>query len=207
MSISKRSLKVIGVSDEIAARWVAELQESHRHYHALAHISHIINEATTLAIDHRDVEAMLPTLYAAAWTHDIRYDATRNDNEEVSAEIAKEDLKGTEIDIPLVVDIIIDTKKHEGGTPIRDLFSDLDLLILGSNTSSYNFYMHAIRREFAHVPLEAYTKGRAAVMRSFDERRIFKTDYFAHYEKPAHRNLQREIELLEREPNLFEVPT
>jgi predicted metal-dependent HD superfamily phosphohydrolase len=190
MSISQRSLKVIGVSDEVAARWLAELQAPHRHYHTLTHISHIINEVTTLAIDHPEVEAMLPVIYAAAWTHDIRYDATRNDNEEVSAEIAKVDLAGTQVDIDLVVDIILDTKKHEGGTPIRDLFSDLDLLIFAANRTCYDFYVGAIRREFAHVPLEDYLKGRAAVLRHFNEKTIYRTDYFAKCEKGAHRNLQ-----------------
>jgi predicted metal-dependent HD superfamily phosphohydrolase len=196
--ISQKSLKVIGVSKEISDRWITELMAPHRHYHTLAHIAHIIQEYDTLGMTQREI-------YAAAWLHDIRYDATRKDNEEVSAEIAKEDLQGTSVDIPLVVDIILDTKYHQGGAPILDLFSDLDMSILGSRQITYDHYMVAIRREYAHVPLTDYAAGRAKVLRGFDDSVIFKTDHFASREKDAHRNLQREIELLENSPHLIEA--
>lgn len=204
MSTSLNSLKIIGIADDISTRWLQELQAPHRHYHTLAHISHIIQQASALADDHTEVQDHLREIYAAAWLHDIRYDATRNDNEEISAEIAKEDLKDTDVDIALVVDIIIDTKRHEGGKPVLNLFSDLDMSIIGSKIASYDHYMRAIRREYAHVPLLDYAKARAKVLRGFDARQIFKTPYFEKLEKPAHRNLVREITLLENDPAAVE---
>ena len=198
MVISQQSIRIIGVSDEIAQRWIDELQAPHRHYHTLAHISHILSHYAEIGGDD-------PAILAAAWLHDIRYDATRGDNEEVSAEIATHDLLGTKVDIPLVVDIILDTKLHAGGTPERDLFSDLDLLILGSKRITYMDYARAIRREYSFVPLDVYATKRAEVMRAFNEKQIFRTDHFKSLEKDAHRNLQMEIELLERDPNLIEV--
>jgi predicted metal-dependent HD superfamily phosphohydrolase len=198
MSISLKSLKAIGVATEISDRWIAELQAEHRHYHTLSHISHIIQEYDALGLRQ-------PEMYAAAWLHDIRYDPQRGDNEEVSAEIAREDLRGTSLDIPLVVDIIIDTKHHAGGSPLRDLFNDLDLLIFGTMTATYDHYMRAIRREYAFVPLDVYATKRAEILRGFDAKQVFRTNHFSGREKTAHRNLQREIELLERDPNLIEV--
>lgn len=196
MSISQKSLKVIGVATDISEGWITELQAPHRHYHTLSHVAHIIQAYDGLGESD-------PALYAAAWLHDIKYDATRGDNEEVSAEIAREHLRGTAIDIPLVVDIIIDSKHHRGGSPIKDLFCDLDLLILGTEWPHYEHYMRAIRKEYAHVPLDDYTKGRANILERFDEKQIFKTEYYRDREKTAHRNLQREIELLRSQPEYF----
>lgn len=198
MSPSMKSLRAIGVSSVISDRWISELQAPHRHYHTLGHIAHILS-------CYEEIGGSDPAIIAAAWLHDIRYDATRGDNEEVSAEIAREDLRGTNMDIPLVVDIILDTKHHQGATPMTALFNDLDLIIIGARPSRYEEYMRNIRREYAFVPLDVYAAKRAEILEGFNEKQVFKTELFAIYEKAAHRNLQMEIELLRRNPDLIEV--
>ena len=177
------SLDIVGVDPTIRAAWLAELRAPHRHYHTLDHIAAIV----------RLYGGDVPEIHAAAWLHDIRYDAARHDNEELSAQIAAVDLAGTSIDIAEVQRIIIDTKHHAGGDPTLDLFCDLDLAILSAERDAYAAYAEAIRREYAFVPEAAWRAGRAAVLRTFDTRRIYKTARFASREAQAHDNLRWEI--------------
>lgn len=192
-----RTILDIGVSQEIGERWMAELSRPHRHYHTVAHIYHIVNTYNRLGMSD-------PNIYAAAWLHDIRYDAQRTDNEEVSAEIAKEDLKGTAIDIPLVVDIILDTKHHGGGSPTLDLFSDLDLAIFSGYGEQYDSYMLNIRKEYSFVPLDIYAEKRALVLEKFDSQQIYRTEHFRSREQLAHINLKREISILRTCPEAID---
>lgn len=188
---------VLGIAPATAEGWVRELTAPHRHYHTIEHVRHI--EAAYRGLGGAD-----PAIRAAAWLHDIRYDARRADNEEVSADIARVDLAGSTVDVDRVVEIILDTKHHVGGDPGLDLFGDLDLGILGSERARYDWYMRAIRREYAFVPLALYAPARADILRRFDDRRIFKTAAFAAREAPAHANLRYEIEMLTRNPDHVE---
>lgn len=190
-----RTILDIGVSQDIGERWMAELSQPHRHYHTAAHVQHILYRYWELKLND-------PNIYAAAWLHDIRYDAQRTDNEEISAEIAKEDLKGTTIDIPLVVDIILDTKHHRGGTPTLDLFSDLDLAVFGDY--GYDDYMLNIRKEYSFVPLDIYAEKRALVLEKFDSQQIYRTEHFRSREQLAHINLKREISILRTCPEAID---
>ena len=53
---------------------------------------------------------------------------------------------------------------------------DADLAVLGSEPSAYQAYVTGVRVEYAHVDSEAWSVGRAAVLRSYlDRARLYST--------------------------------
>lgn len=180
-----QSLQLLGLAPVITKRWRARLNEPQRHYHTLAHI-----EAMLANLPQSDATREMA---AAIWLHDIVYDPKASDNEEMSAFVAEQDLAGSGISIPIVVGLILGTKRHESGSAQQNLLNDLDLGILGAPPPTYARYAHQIRMEYAHVPTPQYHAGRAAVLTAFDQKQIFQTERFAHLEEQAHKNLRAEI--------------
>jgi predicted metal-dependent HD superfamily phosphohydrolase len=143
--------------------------------------------------------------------HDVIYDPKSSTNEEDSAKLfqafsrERDFLK--ESDITTVTDYILKTKAHVTDAHLQKdvfgdsdlhVFLDLDMSILGSESSVYDQYAEAIRQEYIHVPLSAYTHGRAAVLEKFLlTPNIFSTATFrALLETKARENIAREIERL-----------
>lgn len=180
-----QSLSLLGLAPSITKRWVMRLNEPQRHYHTLAHI-----EAMLAQLPAADASR---EMIAAIWLHDIVYDPKASDNEEMSALIAEQDLVGSAIATPIVVSLILGTKRHEPGLPQQNLLNDLDLGIIGAPPPAYARYAHQIRMEYAHVPTPQYHAGRAAILSAFDQWQIFQTERFAHLEDRAHKNLHAEI--------------
>lgn len=187
------SLERLALPRAITDRWQAQLAEPHRHYHTQAHIDAMLD-----AID----AGSPPTdqwreRLAIIWLHDIVYDPTRADNEERSADQAGIDLAGSGIDVAVVREVILATKRHDPTTAIGRHICDLDLTILGADPAGYDRYAARIRREYAHVAEEAWRAGRPAVLRGFLARSaIFHLPHFASLEAQAHANLSREIAAL-----------
>ncbi len=180
------------------AQLVTAYSEAQRHYHNLDHLAHLLHV----------VEPFKDSLDSASWTelvlavyyHDVVYDSRRSDNEERSAEFAREALTG--LSLPngthdAVSELILSTKDHRPRRPQRHhaLLLDADLAILGESPPRYAAYAEAIRREYAWVPEEAYREGRAKVLERFLQReRIYLTDELhARYEAAARGNLQGEL--------------
>jgi predicted metal-dependent HD superfamily phosphohydrolase len=71
----------------------------------------------------------------------------------------------------------------------------IDLSILAAEPPRYDAYAAAIRKEFAHVPDDAYRAGRSGVLSRFAARPvIFPDPAFARaHEKKARDNLAREL--------------
>lgn len=180
------SLALLGLPEAITQRWLEQLHEPHRHYHTLNHVKEML----------RHYDGSSRELIAAIWLHDIIYDPRASDNEERSADQARADLP-PDFDTDLVVRLILDSKHHKGGDPKTDAFNDLDLGIIGSSAGLYDRYAEQIRLEYAFVPDEVYRTARAGILRSFNERQIFRTTAFGHLESQAHFNLEREITRLE----------
>ncbi|RYD35276.1 MAG: hypothetical protein EOP86_08895 [Verrucomicrobiaceae bacterium] len=89
-----------------------------------------------------------------------------------------------------------DFRQPRTGDPDEALLIDLDFSILGAPWPEYDTYRHAVRREYAVVPNDAYKAGRSAVLRRFLSVPLFATGHFAALEQPARGNIQRELELL-----------
>jgi predicted metal-dependent HD superfamily phosphohydrolase len=163
-----------------------------RHYHNLAHIEDCL--AALARIDNlseRDREI----LTEAIWWHDVVYDATRADNEELSAQLAEQHVRS---DIAKEVGRLIRlTKTHDvkAGDYLGAILISIDLSILGAEPARYDAYAAAIRQEFVHVPEPDYRAGRARVLGHFAARPVIFPDaaFAAKYDRQARANLAREL--------------
>lgn len=198
MDILVGSLEFIGASNYRGQNWCEELLKRDRHYHNLDHIRNMMSALTL--VSHKDVvvfEDNIPEIVAAIWLHDIVYDPRANDNEERSAKQARKDLKGLNLNIPLVEEIILATKNHaRHPNPTIEFFTDLDLFILGSDRITYHQYMINIRKEYDFVPTDRYNEARIKILQRFKQDTIFKTPGFLQYEERAHSNLLYEMNIL-----------
>lgn len=160
-----QSLELLDVLPDLTKRWCDQLSEPHRHYHTLRHVQHMLA--------HMPQDAATGELIAAIWLHDIVYDPRAADNEERSADQAEQDLAGSGLDLSLVRDLIMVTKKHAPtSVPGLDLMSDLDLTILGEKPLRYKEYAAQIRLEYGHVPEADYRRGRAAILHHLDRKSV-----------------------------------
>ena len=174
--------------DELIAAYTAQ----GRHYHNLAHIEDCL-AALARIDDLSDAEREI--LIEAIWWHDVVYDATRADNEELSAQLAEQHVRA---DIAREVSRLIRlTRTHhvQSGDRLGAILISIDLSILGAEPSRYDAYAAAIRQEFIHVPEADYRAGRARVLGLFAARPvIFPYESFAAtYDRQARGNLAREL--------------
>ena len=139
----------------------------------------------------------------AIWFHDIIYNPLRGDNEERSAECAKEFLDNIKYEkkrIRKVEELILRTKDHTipKGNENYDMkvFLDLDLLILGMEREQYVKYANNIRKEYNFVPEDIYNKERKKILNQYlNSQFIYKTKKFRDlYEKQARNNIKFEID-------------
>lgn len=178
--------------------WI-ELNElyasKNRHYHNLNHLSDIYIQLLSIQKQIENWNIILFTLFY----HDAIYIATKKDNEEQSAQMAKRILAEIGVapnNIGLCFDQILATKSHLM-SPDNDtnLFTDADLSILGRDWSSYNNYCKQIRKEYSIYPNFLYKRGRRKVIQhylSMDS--IFKTEEFkTKFEEQAIYNLKKEL--------------
>lgn len=182
------------------AHLVAAYTEPHRHYHTLTHLDHMLAIATSFS----HLAADWQVVQLAIWYHDIVYNSVHAiDNETRSAAWASADLATlglSTVTVTHVSDLILTTRTHLPTSDLPDapLLLDADLAILAAPPTEYDAYAAAIRAEYAHVPDDAFRRGRRAVLEQFLQRpRLFHTsDLHARFDSPARANLRREIAAL-----------
>lgn len=185
----------------IATCW-KEIEENYshrkRHYHTLVHLDKLHKELKEVRSDISDWNTVLFTMFY----HDAVYNALHSDNEEKSAELAKQRMK--ELNIPLeMIDRcnrqILATKKHQfASDPDTNYFTDADLSVLGADWAVYSEYAANVRKEYSMYPDLLYKPGRRKVLQHFlNMRRIFKTVHFSEkFESQARLNLTQELKTL-----------
>ena len=169
-----------------------------RYYHNLNHLNSLLNELKKAEDKIKDWETILFSLFY----HDIIYSATKKNNEEKSAELAKKRM--LELSIPnekieLCKAQILATKFHtKSVNSDTNYFTDADLSILGQSWESYSNYYQNVRKEYSIYPNIIYKRGRKKALKHFlAMNRIFKTDFFFNkYESQAKKNLIMELDLL-----------
>ncbi len=174
--------------EELAAAYKAP----GRDYHNLSHIEDCLVALSCvdgLSVAERDI------LTEAIWWHDVVYDPTRSDNEELSAQLAERHVRA---DIGHEVGRLIRlTKTHEvkADDHLGAILISIDLSILGAEPERYDAYAAAIRQEFIHVSNADYRAGRASVLRRFAARPVIYPDagFAAKYDRRARDNLAREL--------------
>lgn len=142
-------------------RW----SEPHRHYHAVSHLRAVLDALDLLAGEVRS-----PTVVRlAAWFHDAVYEGRPGDDERASAGLADATL--TELGLPPsdvaeVRRLVLLTATHDPSPGDDDgaALCDADLSVLGGTPADYQAYTEAVRRDYAHVPDDAFQAGRAAVL-------------------------------------------
>lgn len=200
-----RSGPLEAVPQEILRDLRRRYAEPQRVYHTWRHIEEL------LAL-FREVRGHLRNPPAVLWAilfHDGIYDSKRGDNEERSADLLRR-LGAEGLDresMAAALRLIEATKTHRlPSEPVADeigdstLFLDMDLAVLGAPSARFDEYEHQIRAEYAHLPEEAYRKGRSEVLRGFLERRpLFLSEWGrARFGVQALRNVQRALAALER---------
>lgn len=174
-----------------------------RHYHGLAHVEALLSLARQYGSLLADPEAV----EAAIWFHDAIYDSRAKDNEEKSAALATERLRGRADAGRLgrIVAMIEATATHrlpglDEPAAERDaaLFLDMDLAVLGAEPDAYDRYEAAVRREYDWVAEPLWKAGRSAVLKGFLERpHLFHTPEFRRrFEAQARLNMARSLAAL-----------
>src|ERR1043166_9068049 len=173
--------------EELAAAYTAP----GRHYHNLAHIEDCL--AALVRMDNLSA-AEREILSGAVWWHDVVYDATRSDNEELSARLAEQHVReNLRQEVGRLIRL---TKTHDVQPDDRlgAILISIDLSILGAEPARYDAYAAAIRQEFIHVPERDYRAGRANVLSQFAGRPVIfpNAAFAARYDRQARENLARE---------------
>ena len=176
-----------------------------RYYHTFEHP----REMFGTLLEHRDLVRDIGTVGWAILYHDVFYDsrAEHGTNEELSARLAEQELPaiaGNDI-TKRVAHYTRETVHHTAGLDDSDLdlFLDIDLTILGSDSERYDRYAADIRKEYGHVSDDAYRLGRIAILESLANRvesqGLFKVQRLRdQYEAQAQENIAREIDILRR---------
>jgi predicted metal-dependent HD superfamily phosphohydrolase len=192
-----------GVSEAAAEVAFADLAARHadpaRSYHTLHHVADVLATIDRL----HDQASDLAAVRLAAWFHDAVYDTHARDNEERSADLAVEVLRGLGVPggtVTAARNLILLTKAHRADPADRDgqVLLDADLAVLGAPPEEYAAYSRAIGQEYGWVPEGAYRAGRRQVLESFLRRqRIYHLDpMYAARETQARQNLAAEIAAL-----------
>jgi predicted metal-dependent HD superfamily phosphohydrolase len=146
---------------ELWARW----SEPHRRYHTRTHLRAVLDAVDELAAEAGDATAVR----LAAWFHDAVYDGRPGWDEERSAQLAQARLPACGVPSGQVAEAARLVRLTAAHDRLRDgdangaVLCDADLAVLGR--PGYEEYARAIRQEYAHVPDEAFRKGRAQVLR------------------------------------------
>lgn len=182
--------------DELRDALLAAWGTPHRGYHDLLHLREVLDHLDELSQAGMAFDRVAVGL--AAWFHDAVYDASPGD-EERSAAWAAEALP------PLVGDdvaaevarLVLLTERHrpDDGDVSGEVLCDADLAILAAAPQRYAAYVAAVRREYAHVPDDAFGAGRTAVLRDLlDKPALFHTAYARErWEAPARANVEAEL--------------
>ena len=194
---------------DLASRWplgadLAEVRDAliaayatDRGYHDTRHLTEVLDRVDELAAGGEQLDRQAVEL--AAWFHDGVYDGG-DGAEERSAQWALDALAG----LPVAEEVARLVRLTERHAPADDdangcALSDADLAILAARRERYEEYAADVRREYAHVPDDAFRAGRAAILRDLLAKpHLFHTAYAReHWEAAARANVQRELAKLE----------
>lgn len=165
-----------------------------RWYHGWSHIHDCLTKFDEL----RELAKEPVSIEAAIWFHDALYDSKRNDNEEMSAQLALSCFRGSVV-ADRAADLIRATShKVIAVTQDAALLCDIDLSVLGADAERYDRYAEAIRKEYSWVSAEDYRAGRTQVLKSFLSRpSVYSTPPCKQrWEIQARLNLDRELQSL-----------
>lgn len=184
-------------SETVLKDLLVRYSEPHRHYHNLTHIVAMLDELEI--IGENDSAVALAT-----WFHDVVYDTKATNNEEQSAQVAKDSIKRIGLPNSLgkqINDLILATKHTV--VPIShtaQILTDIDLMVFGKTEREFNVYKAGIRMEYSWVPQPDFCVGQSKILQYFlDRPSIYSTELFrSKYESTARKNLKQLIKQLQK---------
>ncbi|MEI8067907.1 MAG: hypothetical protein WCG91_03095 [Candidatus Shapirobacteria bacterium] len=174
---------------------ISHYSEPHRHYHTLKHINNCLEELEPVRASLKDPEAV----ELAIWFHDIIYTIGNNDNEEKSAQLAKEFCQKNSLSLSFtknVEDHILATKHISPSNNLDSQYlADIDMSILGKSSDVFDKYEKQIYQEYSSLYSKSdYQKGRKSFLETVLKNPIYSTDYFKNkYQQSAENNIKRSI--------------
>ena len=141
-----------------------------RHYHDVRHVRWVVQHGRELAADAGLADELVDRIVAAGFFHDVVYDATADDNEQVSAAMARRAL--TEIGwaadpVDQVAAMIEATVGHRGSDDrATQVLLAADLGVLATEPGRYTDYVRNVRREYHHLDDATWRAGRAMFVRT-----------------------------------------
>lgn len=186
---------LLAAGSYLLQRWA----EPQRQYHDATHLTTVLD----VIDEHAELAPHPDRVRVAAWLHDAIYDprALGDANERDSAEFAAGLLAtlGAPDEVAAEVARLVSlTAGHATGEddPDGELLCDADLSILAAGVERYAAYVQAVRREYAHVPDDAFEEGRAQVLKALLELpSIYRLAPLKEaWEAKARANLTRELE-------------
>ena len=190
-----RQLGASGSDDALFSRLVQCYSEPHRKYHTMQHLQECfahLDSVRSFAEHANEVELAL-------WFHDAIYDTRRNDNEERSADWARDTAlaAGLGDDRASRIHQLVMATRHNAVPVGRDaaVLVDVDLAILGAEVERFDEYEVQVRAEYSWVPGLLYRRGRRKILQEVARREsIYSTEYFrAEYEARARSNIARSL--------------
>jgi predicted metal-dependent HD superfamily phosphohydrolase len=175
--------------EDLLARW----SETHRKHHTVAHLHEMLDAIGLLA--ESGLEFDREAVELAAWFHDAIYEIGRDDNEDRSAELARELLASSPMRDE-VARLVLVTKTHNVTEDDVNgaVLSDADLSVLGSEALRYQAYAAAVRAEYASMPDEVFKPARAQMLKALLDGPLFHTAVGRErWEQLARRNIAEEI--------------
>lgn len=171
-----------------------------RIYHNLNHIEALLK----FSEEYKHLLNSPETIDFTIWYHDAIYDASKSNNEEKSAELAKLHLTQLGLSKQLIENcykLIIATQTHTLNNSLNSFDAqfllDIDLSILAAERKQYIEYTQQIRKEYKMHPDSLYNEGRKKVLKHFLEmENIYKTELFQNlWEEKAKENISYEMSL------------
>ena len=200
-------LALVPVSDRAKAALRAKLAGPDRHYHGTAHVALLWERHVRFGGGLSVQEAPWHQWLACAIAyHDAIYDASRKDNEVLSAAMWEAAGAGLPDEgVAWVTGTILATANHLAAVPeagmsdaawaARAWMLDLDLTPLGEAAAVFDANTAALRLEFAHLSDEQWVAGGGAFLREISKtERLFRTEVLhAAFEGAARANFAREV--------------
>lgn len=192
-------------AEALVARWTAPGRE----FHNLRHLVDVLQRVDELAEETHE-----PALVRlAAWYHGAIFDAADRKayaNKGGEDEVASSDLaftELTELGVPearaaRVRDLVVALVRHAPDPSDFDcaVLCDADLAMLAAEPQRYKAYLHDVRAEYSHLPVEDYVRARVRILHKLlDRESLFVSPLGAAWEEPARQNLSAELQRLEKE--------
>jgi predicted metal-dependent HD superfamily phosphohydrolase len=190
-----RKLGASNTDEQLYYQLVACYSEPHRSYHTIQHL----NECFTHLENVRSLAEHPEEVELALWFHDAIYDTSKKDNEQRSAEWARDSVTAAGVSSGQAERIyeLIMTTMHNAVPVGRDaeVLVDIDLAILGAESVRFDEYEVQVREEYSWVPETLYRAARRKILEEFTRREwIYSTAPFrSEYEARARENISRSL--------------